>query len=418
MRNHLPILSALAFSILLPLLACVKPDGGRPGAADEAARADSVHREALVADMHCDTIGRALEGEDLRLDLDHGHIDLPKLKRGGVDLQVFACFVGAPRDDDDRQKAAERALDQVEAVKKLAADNPRELALVLEPEDILRLQAESKTGAFISIEGGYAIQNDLDILRSFYQSGVRLITLTHWTHTDWADASGDAQPVFGGLTDFGRTVVEEMNRLGMVIDVSHAADSTFWDVLKTTRAPVVASHSCCRALADYHRNVTDDMLRALAENGGVIGINFMPGFLNAGQMDKEEAVVRDIHARHGIPEGQMDMRRTDPKVRGAIEAEVKERLAELRKTLPVVDVKTLVDHIAHVVKVTGSADFVGLGSDYDGISATPVGLENCGLLPNIPRELLRRGFAEADIQKILGGNFVRVFKAVTEVSKQ
>jgi len=418
MRNHLLVLSALAIGVLLPLLACVKPDGGRPDAADEAVRADSVHREAFVADMHCDTIGRVLEGEDLRLDLDRGHVDLPKLKRGGVDLQVFACFVGAPRDDDDRLKAAERALDQVEAVKKLAADNPRELALILEPEDIPRLTAESKTGAIIGIEGGYAIQNDLDVLRSFYRSGVRLMTLTHWTRTDWADASGDDAPRFGGLTDFGRRVVEEMNRLGMIIDLSHSGDTTFWEVVKISRAPAVASHSCCRALADHHRNLTDDMLRALAGTGGVVGINFNPGFLNAEIIRKEEELYREVARKHGIPEGQMDWRRIDPGVREAAEAEVKERLTELRKALPVVDIKTLADHIEHAVRVTGSVDFVGLGSDYDGISTTPAGLENCGLLPNITRELLRRGFKDEEIHKILGGNFVRVFKAVAEARQQ
>lgn len=373
---------------------------------------NAVHAKAFVADLHCDTIGRFLEGEDLRLDLDHGHVDIPKLKRGGVSLEVFACFVGAPHDDTDKNQAAKHAFDQVEAVHKLVADNPKDLALVLTPDDIPYLKPQGRTGALIGIEGGYAIEDDLSLLNSFYRSGVRLMTLTHWAHTDWADASGDEKPTFGGLTDFGKKVVAEMNRLGMIIDVSHSADTTFWDVIKLSRAPVIASHSCCRALSDYHRNLTDDMLKALAKNGGMIGINFMPGFLNAELMKKQEAIYKEITKKFGIIDGQMDRRNIDPKTREAAEAEIKVRMAELNKTFPPVTVKNVVDHIEHVIKVTGSADHVGFGSDFDGIGQTPVGLENSGLLPNITEEMLRRGFPEDDIRKILGGNFVRVFRDV------
>jgi membrane dipeptidase len=297
------------------------------------------------------------------------------------------------------------------------ADHPKDLALVLSPGDVSNLQDEAKTGAFISIEGGYAIEDDLSLLDAFYRSGVRLMTLTHWTHTDWADASGDPKPTFGGLTDFGKKVVAEMNRLGMIIDVSHAADSTFWDVIKLTKAPIVASHSCCRALSDYHRNMTDDMLKALAKNGGVIGINFAPGFINAEQMKKEETVYREVARKFGIGEGRMDWRGVDPKVREAAEAEIKSRLDELHKTLPPVDVKALVDHIEHAVKVMG-ADHVGLGSDFDGIGSTPVGLENAGMLPNITKEMLRRGMKEEDVRKVLGGNFLRVFEQVAAAAEK
>jgi len=418
MKYHPPLLAVLLLSVVLPLLARVKPDGNLKVSLDLDSHMDSVHRDAIVADLHCDTIGRVLEGEDLRLDLDHGHIDIPKLKRGGVDLQVFACFVGAPHNDNDKSQAAKKAFDQIEAVHKLVADNSKDLALVQSPEDISRLQAAAKTGALIGIEGGYAIENDLSLLRSFFRSGVRLMTLTHWTHTDWADASADEKPIYGGLTEFGEKVVQEMNRLGMIIDVSHAHDGTFRDVIRISRAPVVASHSCCRALSDYHRNLSDEMLQALAKNGGLIGINFMPGFLNAELMKKQEAIHIEVAKKFGIPDGQMDWRTIDPKTREAAEAEVKARTAELNKTFPAVDVKTLVDHIEHVIKVTGSADHVGLGSDYDGISATPVGLENAGLLPNITREMFRRGFKEIDIRKILGGNFVRVFQKVAEAAEK
>ncbi len=379
---------------------------------DPLYHANYVHRDAFVADLHCDTVGRALDGEDLGKDLDHGHIDIPKLKRGGVDLEVFACFVGAPENEEEKTTAAKRAFDQVEAAHKLVADHPRDLALVLSPRDLEGLQSEAKTGVLIGIEGGYAIENDLGLLDSFYRSGVRLMTLTHWRHTDWADASGDEKPTYGGLTDFGKKVVAEMNRLGMVIDVSHAADSTFWDVIKLTKAPIVASHSCCRALSDYHRNLTDDMLKALAKNGGLVGINFSPGFINAEQMKKEEAVYRDVARKFGIGEGRMDWHGVDPKVRDKAEAEVKARLDDLHKTLPPVDVKALVDHIEHAIKVMGDADHVGLGSDFDGIGSTPVGLDNAAMLPNITAEMLRRGMKEEDVRKVLGGNFLRVFEQV------
>ncbi len=439
--KHFFFLSILLLGFTLPLLSHIKPDGrqalepvkhlcgtelkGFPAekpehqkVLDPTLRADAIHRNAFVADLHCDTIGRALEGEDLRLDLDHGHVDIPKLKRGGVDLQVFACYVAAPMTDADKLGAAKKAFDQIEAAHKLAADNPKDLALVLTPDDIPSLQPQGKTGVFIGIEGGYAIEDDLSLLDSFFRCGVRLMTLTHWTHTDWADASGDEKPVFGGLTDFGKKVVAEMNRLGMIIDVSHSGDTTFWDVIKLSRAPVVASHSCCRALSDYHRNLTDDMLKALAKNGGMIGINFNPGFLNADLQKKQEAIYKEIVNKFAIPGGQMDFRNIDPKTREAAEAEIKVRMAELNKTFSPVTVKNVVDHIEHVMKVTGTADYVGFGSDFDGIGQTPVGLENCGLLPNITKEMLRRGFPEDDIRKILGGNFVRVFRKVTEAAEK
>ncbi len=327
-----------------------------------------IHKDATLVDMHCDTIGRFLEGQDLTRDNSQGHIDIPKLKQGAVDLQIFACYVAPPQNETQKNQAANRAFVQIDAVHQLINENPDDLLLVLDPVDLRQLRGTRKTGVFIGIEGGYAIENDLRLLRSFYRSGVRLMTLTHWTHTDWADASGDPEPTYWGLTEFGEKVVQEMNQLGMIIDVSHAHEETFWDVIKLTDSPIVASHSCARALSDHHRNMSDEMLKALAKNGGVIGINFYPGFLNAG--DDENPT-------------------------------------------PLVDVKTVVDHIDHVVKVTCKADFVGLGSDFDGIGSPPDGLENIGYMANITAELVKRGYEDADIKKILGGNFLRVFRRVS-----
>ncbi len=385
---------------------------------DPRFRAEFVHKDAGVADLHCDTIGRFMDGEDLRQDLPKGNVDIPKLKRGAVDLQVFACFVGPPDDEIEKANAAKRAFDEIEAVYRLVGQNPEDLEVVLTSEDAARLRNSGKTAVLIGIEGGYAIEDDLDLLRAFYRAGVRLMTLTHWTRTDWADASGDPEPKYGGLTEFGEKVVQEMNRLGMVIDVSHAHDETFWDVMRVSRAPVVASHSCCRALSDYHRNLTDDMLKALAKNGGLIGINFHPGFLNAEIEKKEEALQAQVAKEYGLKDNSpASFMRLDPATREKFFAEVGAKSAELQKTLPRVDVGTVVDHIDHVVKVTGNADHVGLGSDFDGISATPIGLENVGKLGAITEELERRGYKEDDIRKILGGNFYRVFEAVQKAAK-
>ncbi|MCJ7582582.1 MAG: M20/M25/M40 family metallo-hydrolase [Candidatus Aminicenantes bacterium] len=372
-----------------------------------------IHKDSTLVDMHCDTIGRFFAGQDLTLDNPQGHIDIPKLQRGAVDLQVFACYVAPPQDETQKNQAANRAFEQIDSVHQLIEENPDDLLLVLNPTDLRQLSGTRKTGVFIGIEGGYAIENDLHLLRSFYRSGVRLMTLTHWTHTDWADASGDPEAAYGGLTEFGIKVVQEMNKLGMIIDVSHSHEETFWDVIETTDSPIVASHSCARALSDHHRNMSDEMLKALAKNDGVIGINFYPGFLNA-ENDKKLGELRsELLKKHGLPEDEEKFNKARAKKRDKFDAEYKARSKELRKSLPPVDVKTVVDHIDHVVKVTGKTDYVGLGSDFDGIGSPPVGLENVGLMANITAELVKRGYSDADIKKILGGNFLRVFQKVS-----
>jgi len=380
-------------------------------------RAEFVHKDAPVVDLHCDTISRFMAGEDLSQDLPKGHIDIPKIKRGAIDLQVFACFSPPPADEAEKAKSAKGVFDQIEAVYRLVGQNPEDLEIVRTPADFSRFQNSGKTGVLIGIEGGYAIENDLDLLRSFHRVGVRLMTLTHWTHTDWADASGDPQPVWNGLTEFGKSVVKEMNKLGMIIDVSHVADKTFWDVIGVTEAPVVASHSCCRALSDHFRNMTDDMIQALAKNQGVIGINFAPGFINAETDKKGLALWDEVAKKNGLPADYREAARSDPEKKNPAWAEFTVRRAALDKTLPVVDVKAVVDHIDHVVKLTGNANHVGLGSDFDGIDSTPVGLENAGKMPAITDELVRRGYKEPDIRKILGGNFLRVWNAVQRAAE-
>jgi membrane dipeptidase len=371
-----------------------------------------LHKTSRIADMHCDTISRFLEGEDLTKDGDSGHIDIPKLKQGAVDLQVFACYVGPPRDELEKYQAAKKVFDQIDAVHQLVEENKEDLHLVLSYQDTNGTRGTRKTAVLIGIEGGYAIEDDIRLLRSFYRSGARLMTLTHWLDTGWADASGDPDANLGGLTEFGREVVEEMNRLGMVIDVSHAHDETFWDVIESSKHPIIASHSCCRALSDHHRNLSDKMLKALKKNGGVIGINYAPGFLNAENGALLDALRSEILKKYGLPEDWRALSESDPDTVTKFQEEYEEKAAELRLSLPPVDVRTVVDHIDHVVKVTGNTSHVGLGSDFDGIGRPPQGLEHIGLVSNITAELIRRGYKDSDIKKILGGNFLRVLMRV------
>jgi membrane dipeptidase len=375
-----------------------------------------LHQDATVVDTHCDTIGRFMAGEDLAKDLPTGHVDIPKLKAGSVDLQAFAAYIGPPQNETEKITAAKRAFDQIDAIHRLIDGHPDDLALVLRPNEIAPLKSLNKTGILIAIEGGYAIENDLSLLRSFYRSGARMMTLTHWTRTDWADASGDETPALGGLTAFGEDVVKEMNRLGMIVDVSHVHDETFWDVLRVTTKPVVASHSCARALSLHFRNLSDDMLKALAKNGGLVGINFAPQFLNATLTKKLEDAASAVGKKYGLAANPGEWGTAAADVRKKALAEFEARKADIAKTDGVIDVKTVVDHIDHVVKVTGSADHVGLGSDYDGIGEPPRGLENIGKFGAITDELLARGYKDTDIRKILGDNFLRVFRAVSQTT--
>ena len=371
-----------------------------------------IHKDSILVDLHCDTVGRYLGGADLQKDNPKGHIDIPKLKQGAVDLQVFACYVGPPRDELQKNQAAKRAFDQIDAAHTFIEENPEDLVMIASYEDIRKLKGKRNIGILIGIEGGYAIENELHLLRAFYRDGVRLMTLTHWLHTDWADASGDPEPQFCGLTDFGEEVVKEMNKLGMIIDVSHVHDETFWDVIRITDSPIVASHSCCRTLSDHHRNMSDEMLKALAKNGGMIGINYAPGFLNV-ENDKKLTSLRDeLLKKYDLPEDRQELAKADPERRKKFNKEYLSRAKKLREALPKVDVKTVVDHIEHVVKVTGNANHVGLGSDFDGIGSTPEGLEHAGKLANITAELKRRGHKDTDIKKILGSNFLRIFKKI------
>jgi membrane dipeptidase len=363
-----------------------------------------LHMDAIVVDGHADTIGRALDdGEDLGTETGKGHLDLPRMFRGGLDAQFMSCFVEPKY--LHRKEAAKRAFRMIDAVKQWAAKYPDRLAIARTAAGVRRAVAEKKVCGILCIEGGHAIEDDLGLLRSFFELGVRYMTLTWNNSLTWAEAARDPGKV-RGLTDFGRQVVREMNRLGMLVDLSHVHENTFYDAIAVADTPVIASHSCARALCDHVRNLKDDQLKALAKNGGVVGVNFYSGFLSQGFYDrKKKADLADDDVRAAAREKHKD----DPAAMDRALREISRdyERSEYEMVRPPLDL--LIDHIEHIAKVAG-IDHVGLGSDFDGVTALPEGVQDCSQLPNLTRRLLERGFSESDVRKILGENFLRVME--------
>jgi membrane dipeptidase len=363
-----------------------------------------LHMDAIVIDGHADTISRFLDdGEDLGTDTRKGHLDLPRMFLGGLDAQFMSCWVEPKY--VQRKEAAKRALRMIDAVKQWAAKYPDRLAIARTAADVRRAAAQKKVCGILCIEGGHAIEDDLGLLRSFFELGVRYMTLTWNNSLSWAEAARDPGKV-KGLTDFGREVVREMNRLGMLVDLSHVSENTFYDAIAVANTPVIASHSCARALCDHVRNLRDDQLKALAKNGGVVGVNFYSGFLSQTFYDrKKKADLADDDERaaaRAAPQadpGAMD------KALKAISRKYDASEAEMSR--PPLDL--LIDHIEHIAKVAG-IDHVGLGSDFDGVTALPEGIDDCSQLPNLTRRLLERGFSPGDVRKVLGENFLRVME--------
>lgn len=354
----------------------------------------------LVFDAHVDSIQRALDlGHDLGV-AGRGHLDLERGRAGGLGSVVFVSWVD-PSYLPDGARARTQAL--LSSVHELERAHPDRLALVGNGAELRRAHAAGRIAGIPGIEGGHSIEESLDVLRDFFDQGVRVMTLVWNNHLSWIrscmpGASGD---VPAGLSDFGREVVGEMNRLGMLVDVSHAGVQSFYDTLEATRRPVIASHSGCHALHDHPRNLDDDQLRALAANGGVVGIVFHPGFLDA-EGRAEEARVRELPAYRALEGANA----TDLFL---LQGEFIERHA---KPLPI---ERLGDHVLHAMEVAGP-EHVGLGSDYDGIQRGPVGLEDASCYGNLARHLAQRGLGEAEIRGVMGANMERVFEAVTRDS--
>jgi membrane dipeptidase len=372
MKSFIPIAILTA---LLPAVAMAQAPGRqkRTVTDEEVMR---VHRSTTLIDTHNDVTSFTVDGMDIGKSSAPAHMtDIPRMKQGGMSAQFFAAYVAASYAKDN--KSADRALQMIDTVRHdIVEKYPDDFLFVTSSSGIRKAHDQHKIAALIGIEGGHAIEDSLRLLRDFYDLGVRYMTLTHTNSNGWADSSGDANKPNNGLSPFGKQVVHEMNRLGMMVDVAHVSDKTFWDALETSQAPIFSSHSSCRALADVPRNMTDQMIAAMAKKGGVIQINFSCGFLKAGA--------------------------------GA---------AGSNGAAPRATLADVVKHINHVVEIAG-VDAVGLGSDFDGITCAPEGLDSVDKWPNLTRALLEEGYTAAEIRKIYGENTLRVMAAVEQIAEQ
>jgi membrane dipeptidase len=405
MRAHVLLLTLST----LAGAACVPP---APRAAASPAESlasptipSDVHTRAIVIDAHDDTTQRMFFDTTFDLGDRHpdGNVDIPRMREGGLDALFFSIWVPSAVTGP---RAVKRALQQIDRVHEAVRRHPNHLVLVTTAAGVRRAVAEKKIAALIGMEGGHMIDDDLGTLRAYARLGVRYLTLTHFKNNNWADSSTDT-PRHNGLTAFGKDVVRELNRLGVMVDISHVADKTFADVLELTTVPVIASHSSCRAIANHPRNMTDEMLRALAKNGGVIMINFEVSFLS-----EENRLARE---RSGGVVAILD--RASESCAGD-EACSMLQIARVTRdamdngTLPAVSWEKIVEHIDHAAKVAG-VDHVGLGSDFDG-ATMPIGMEDASKLPRLTEALLGKGYSVSDVEKILGGNILRVMERVEQ----
>lgn len=367
----------------------------------------SLNAQTVTVDTHADTPTEFLkERFDLGVKNEKGHFDYPRMKEGDLDAEFFVAYVPAKYAG---KGAAAYCLKTMETIRTMVDNYPQWVRFATSTDDIRRIKREGKRSILIGIEGGHAIEDSLEVLRSFYRLGARYMTLTHSNTNNWADSSGDNAPkTHGGLNDFGRQVVLEMNRLGMLVDISHVSDDTFFDVIEVTKAPVIASHSSARALAEHPRNMTDDMLRAVAKNRGVVMVNFNPPFLSTevaqaskARDEKLKAAREELKAKYG--EDTPEYEKANQELRAA-------------NPIPNVDYKRIVDHIDHIIRIAGLSS-VGIGSDFDGIGSIPVGMEDVSRLPKLREELTRRGYSEEAIRKIMGENFMRVFADAEKVAR-
>jgi membrane dipeptidase len=371
--------------------------------------ARELHFESLVVDTHDDTTQRLLDPKfDFGVRHTDGNVDIPRMREGGLSAIFFSIWIPGTVTGPT---AVQRALDQIGAVRETVARHPNDLVLCTTAEEIRRAKAAGKIAVLMGVEGGHMINNSLANLDKFFALGVRYMTLTHTVNTDWADASTD-KAAHNGLTDFGKQVVREMNRLGMMVDISHVADKTFYDLLAVSKAPVIASHSSCRALCSAPRNMTDDMIKALAAKGGVIQINYHIGFLSQQFQDASKA-----HPELGKEiEAESKKRCGDNEACQLIEADKITRDMVAQGKLPRVEWTEIIQHIDHAVKLAG-ADHVGLGSDFDGADM-PYGMEDVTDIPQITNALLAKGYSPADVRKILGGNTLRLMQDVEAAAQK
>src|ERR1051325_3220997 len=420
MKPHKSLACLLFFSVLAVGQSHPHKKSAKGSAASKPKTdtAQTIHQSALIIDTHADTPQRFLDGNfDLgeNTPVADGHIDLGKIRQGNLGAEFFSIWV----EPEFKGHYSKRAMDLIDSVYQQAARHSDKMTMAFTADDIVRVHEQHKFAALMGIEGGHAIENDMRLLRDFYRMGVRYMTLT-WSNTnEWADSSGDIQDPnvkhHNGMTDFGKDVVREMNRLGMIVDISHVSDATFYQALLVSQAPVIASHSSSRELTNQPRNMTDDMLRAMTNNGGVVMVNFYSAFIDENyrkaSSDPEKIKQRDAEVEaykkaHPHPDGS-------PVTYDETAAIEKKWAAQF----PRPPLKSLIDHIDHIAKVAG-IDHVGLGSDFDGVTSLPEGIDSVDDLPKITQALYQRGYSREQILKILGGNFMRVMREVEATAKR
>ncbi|MBM3727897.1 MAG: membrane dipeptidase [Acidobacteria bacterium] len=372
-----------------------------------------VHRAALLIDTHNDVTSNTVEGLDIGKRRAEGHSDTPRFREGGMGAVFFAVYVAPQYVAGNR--AANRTLQMIDTVRHDIIERyPNDYALATTADEILRARKSGRIAALLGIEGGHAIEDSPRLLRQFHALGVRYMTLTHTNTNSWADSSGDIKRAdikhHNGLTALGRDIIREMNRLGMIVDISHVSDKTFWDALEASRAPIFASHSSARALSNIPRNMTDEMIAALGKKGGVVQVNFGCEFLSQKSADSsplnDPAVLARFNAAYA---NQTDM---DPAVR---RRRMREIVAELGAKTVRAKLSDAVAHIDHIVKIAGIGA-VGIGSDFDGVGCVPEGLDDAAKMPNLTRALLERGYTAADIRRIYGENTLRLMRQVERVA--
>ncbi len=375
------------------------------------AEVDRITRDAILIDTHNDVTSLTVEGYDIAKPNAHGQTDLARMK-GFLVAEFFAVYVGAEYVNGNH--SANRALEMIDTVRTdIIASHPNDFVFATTADDIVRAHNEHKIAALMGIEGGHAIEDSLRLLRDYYALGVRYMTLTHFNTNNWADSQGDVDNPkimhHNGLTPFGKDVVREMNRLGMMVDISHTADRTFWDALETSSAPIIASHSGCRAVTSYTRNMTDEMIKALAAKGGVMQINFGCEFLSQRYFNDSKPLQAAMRERY-----QEIRKIEDPAAR----AEAMEKLrTEFTSKVPSATLADVVAQIDHAVK-TGGIDHVGIGTDFDGVACVPPELSSYNKFPALTRALLEKEYSAEDIKKIYGGNLLRVMRAVEQRARE
>ena len=408
---HTSCLRAVAALSLL-LLSVTKTFAAEPTDPKKIdAQVKAITKSAILIDTHNDIPSFTIDGTDIGA-APKNHTDIPRLRQGGVGAVFFSVYVDAKYVNGNH--AANRALQMMDTVyHDIINRYPNEFMLALSADDIEKAHHKHKIAALMGIEGGHAIEDSPRLLRDYYKLGVRYMTLTHFNTNNWADSSGDiddpAVQHHNGLTPFGKDVVREMNRLGMMVDISHVADKTFYDALETSQAPIIASHSACRAVTNVPRNMTDDMIVALAKKGGVIQINMYCSFIS----QKSADAVERLHLRERSQELEKQYASDPAKLKSELDALAEEeKRAQVRATLA-----DVVAHIDHARQVAG-IDAIGIGSDFDGITCAPEGLDDVSKFPNLTRALLEKGYSRSDIKKIYGGNTLRVMRQVQKVAAQ